>query len=308
VKCRSWVFFVFFLFTVPLLFPEESEPLWVLVEKGKAELQKKEYGNALHYFKEVLLIREEYPEIYILIGDIYKTSDNPIAEEYYRQAYDLKYYFEVFLERYVALYKLIDLYKAEKDYRQYEAYLSITLSEDETYLSDYFNQYKNDYYSIFTTKGLNRLLVLYRITGYQHVIKAHAELGWYKYKTGMYKDSVIHLLFALVGIVSEAFEEVRHIKPLYEYSTMTDFLSTALVYDHIRAYLVDESDIYRLLYYLGCAEYALEKDYILSREIWQIITGSPVPNEYRSMARMQIQNPVPEPLIDVQKDLEYEWD
>lgn len=286
---------------------DQEEPVWVLVEKGKAELRKKEYGNALTYFKAAISIREEYPEVYILIGDIYKMSDNPIAEEYYKQAYDLRAFFELPLDKYTALYRLVALYKAEKNYPKYEEYLNKTLFEDETYLSEHFTQYKNDFFKIFTSKGLDRLLILYRITGYQHVIAAHSELGWYYYKTGMYKDSIIHLLFALVGVVSEAFAEVRRIKPLYDYSTMADFLKEVFAFSHVGKYL-EESYIFRLLYYLACAEFAHEGDYVLARKLWQIIIQSPVPNEYMNRAKMQIQSPETEPLIDVQKEPDYEWD
>ncbi|MBN2534993.1 MAG: hypothetical protein JXB88_19080 [Spirochaetales bacterium] len=309
MKINIFIVFTIFMFIQVFIYPaEQEEPVWVIVEKGKAELRKKEYGNALTYFKAAISIKEEYPEVYILIGDIYKMSDNPIAEEYYRQAYDLRLFFELPLEKYSALYKLVTLYKSEKNYRLYEEYLYKALQEDKKYLSEYFDQYKNDFYTIFTSKGLDRLLVLYRITGYEHVITAHSELGWYNYKTGMYKDSVIHYLFALVGVISEAFEEVRRIKPLYEYSTMTDFLKTAFAFQHVRRYLVEESDIFKLLYYLACAEYAQEKDYILSRELWQIIVENPVSNEYINRAKMQIRSPAVEPLIDVKKDLKYEWD
>ena len=290
---------------------EQEDPVWVLVEKGKAELRKKEFGNALKYFKEAIMIKEEFPGVYILIGDIYKMSDNPIAKEYYEQAYELRHFFEIPGEKYTVLYKLISLYKAEKNYKQYEALLKKTLIEDETYLSEFFDKktgkFTDNYYTLYDSKGLNRLLILYRILDYQHVIKAHAELGWYNYKTGMYKESIIHSLFAIVGVVSEAFKEVRGIKPLYDFTTMTDFLHVALQYGYISTYLIEESDIYRLLYYLGCATY-VEIGYIPAREIWKIIAQSPVPTIYKDRALMQIQSPKPEKLIDIPKDIEYEWD
>ncbi|MBN2441443.1 MAG: hypothetical protein JXJ04_08850 [Spirochaetales bacterium] len=305
---KSLIFLLIVLFISFFTFAEsQDDPLWVIVEKGKAELRKKEYGNALTYFKAAIMQKEEYPEVYVLIGDIYRISDNPLAMHYYRQAYDLRHFFEIPRDTYTVLYKLAFLYKAERNYREYESMLKTALAEDKTYLKEFFTPLKDDYFRIFTSKGLDRLLVLYRILGNQHMIQAHAELGWYNYKTGMYKESIIHSLFALVLVVSEAYKEVRYLKPMYDYVTMEDFLLTGLQYSHISKFLLQEANIYELLYYLGCATY-VESGYIPAKSIWTIVAQSPVPNSYKERAKMQIQAPQPEKLIDIPKDIDYDWD
>ena len=48
--------------------------------------------------------------------------------------------------------------------------------------------------------------------------------------------------------------------------------------------------------------------YIPAKSIWTIVANSPVPNAYKERARMQIQSPKPEKLIDIPKDIDYEWD
>jgi hypothetical protein len=123
----------------------------------------------------------------------------------------------------------------------------------------------------------------------------------------MYKESVIHSLFAIVGVVSEAYTEVRDIKPLYDFSTLTDFLNTGLQFGYISDFLLQEGGIYSLLYYLGCATY-IESGYLPAKGIWTIVAQSPVPTPYKERARIQIQSPNPEPLIDIPKDIEFEWD
>jgi len=316
---KIFLLFISILFSLSAIHSlAQDDPLWVLVEKGKAEMRKKEYGNALKYFKDAISVKEEFPEVYILIGDIYKLSDNKIAKEYYEEAYKYQYFFEIPADKYRTLYKLAYLYKEEGNYREYEIKCKEILHADTGYFSEYFDKtkkeldddylLKDDFINLFKSKGLNRLLILHRITGYQQMTQAHAELGWYYYKTGMYKKSVNHSLFAVISIISEAFQELRRIQPLYEYSRLNNFLNTALTFDYIKKYLLEESDIYKILYYLACAEYAYEEDYLKAKGIWQVIADSPVWNEYKSRANKQIQSPWTEKLlIDIPVDENYNW-
>jgi tetratricopeptide (TPR) repeat protein len=295
------------LFSGICLAEQADEPAWIVFEKGKAELRKKEYGNALRFFKMAIQIKGTFPEAELLIGDIYRLSDNPIAIEYYQRAYELKKYFVIPDDKYTALYRIIDVCREEKNYREYSETVKKVIEEDLTYFTEQFQRYHKEFFTIFSSSHLDQLLVLHRIPDRQYVVKAHSEYGWYYYKTGMYKDSIIHSLFAVVGAISEAFRELRRYQPLYAYTTMNDFLENAFTYEDIRSYLVDDVDIFSILYYLGCAAY-VEIGYTRARQVWNSVADSSYKNKYQDQARKQINNPWVEELLDIPKKIEFEWE
>ncbi|MBN1696187.1 MAG: hypothetical protein JW881_01625 [Spirochaetales bacterium] len=285
----------------------DNEPAWVIFEKAKAEYTKKEYGNALSFCKAAIQKKGIFPEAELLLGDIYRISDNPIAIDYYKQAYELKNFFEIPEDKYTVLYRMTDLYREEKNYREYSETLRTIIEEDADYYEEQFKRYRKEFYKIFFTDGLDRVLILHRIEDSQFVVKAHAEYGWYYYKTGMYEDSIVHSLFAVVGAVTEAFGEIRRYQPLYFYTTMPAFIGDAFSYEHIRSYLEEDVRIFELLYYLGCAVY-VEIGYARAKQIWSIVAESPYQNNFKRRSQIQIQNPRVEELLVVPKKSGYEWE
>jgi hypothetical protein len=288
---------LFFFVSEAVSFGEE--PTWVTFEKGKESFRKKEYGEALSYFKQAIASKKNYPEAEIAVGDVYAvSSEYKLAESQYRKALKLKSFFEYPERTYIVLYRLADLYERMKNNKALEETLLAIIGEDPSYYKNVYAKYKDVFYRVFTNQGPDRLLVLYRIPNSQFTLKAHLELGTYYYRHGRFEQSVSNSLIALVGMVTDALIEYKGENPIYQLKTLDGFLRDVLAREDLREFLVDRSDIYEVLYYLGNAMYALGK-FDFAKKMWQLVAGSQYTPTYSARAKNQLTSPVIEEYVDL---------
>jgi tetratricopeptide (TPR) repeat protein len=264
-----------------------------------------EYGKALHLFMQALEQKRIYPEAELAIGDIFKAQGEiPIAEKQYLKAYDQKDNFEVPDCKYIALYRLVRLYKEQEEYLKWEQTLFKVLKEDKAYYSDRFGRLYDTFLRVYTERGLNRLLVLYRLEE-KHTIYAHGELGEHynreyvqsrdKTKRGELAESaMVHYLFAVVTLLSEVIEELRFWDPEYRFTDLPSLLRSTARREALYDYLI-QTDIFKYLYYLGVATYAAGYEERAS-DIWSILKDEQQAGRYRNLAREQLTDPRVSPL------------
>ncbi len=250
---------LFFLFCQFNLFSEDkSNPkaAWILLEEGRVLLTRSDIGKALKLFQQALnKKRGIYPEADIAIGDVFlEEGEYDLALLHYKNAYKYRSAFSIPDEIYSLLYKMSDIYLTRKNYILMIKTLNAVLKDSSFFSNPRYDKLRNSIYSAYINKGLDYLLQLYRFNE-DFTIKAHNDLGWFYYRTGRYRESVLNYLFALISIISDSVAELKTHDPDFEFTGITDFIKDSFKRDNISDFLI-RSNFFKSLYYLAGATYA----------------------------------------------------
>ncbi len=281
-------------------------PTWLIFEKGVLEMDRGEYGNALHLFLQAQEHKRIYPEVEIAIGDIYKVQGEIIlAEKQYLKAYDQRGAFEVPDDKYTALYRLVRLHKEQQDYVKWEKILHDVLREDQDYYRDRFERLYDTFLKVYLDSGIDRLLVLYRLEG-KHATYAHGELGEHfnrSYvetgkRTGkrqLAESAMVHYLFAIVVLFTDVIDEIRFWDPRFRFTDLTSLFAHLAMRTNLHDYLGD-TQIFKYLYYLAVASYAAGYDE-RADEVWRVLEAEQQAGRYGNLSRSQLSDPRVAPLL-----------
>ena len=287
---------------------------WQLYEQGKAKLDDPdgpELGEALLSFQEAIDKRGgNFPEAEMAIGDIYfQEGAFALAKRQYEKAFELRKGMEVAEEKYSVLYRLADLHEIQEMYADMERYLQQVLEDQPYFTEERYSGFRDAFVSTFDEKGLDHLFKLYRMEGVAFSVPAHAKLGWFYYRTGR-SGAILHSLFALDIMATEAVKELRRVQPGFVFITIEDFLDAALQRDNIREYLAS-GEFFKTLYYLATATYAASRP-SLAEPIWQLLASYPLevmgPGAltYADLATRQLKSPWVDPYINTSvRKIEY---
>ncbi len=262
-------------------------PPWLAHEYGKTAFREKEYGFSLIFFRKALEKKKKYPEAEMWIGAVFqKEGEYILAEQQYKKAYAQKNYLQIEEDKYRILYRLASLYgnweRKEKSYQD----ILLRITGEHEYVSVFFNdRIKERIITTFKSKGINKVLRLYRINK-QFPLKAHTGLGEFYFNSGRYWDSMLNYLYSVVIVSSAAIEEFRKINPQYEFQGIDSFLgiilneklasasnyiSTPDFKEKINAYFND-TEFYKNLLCLGkalCAESGYFRPE--ARHLWKVV-------------------------------------
>jgi tetratricopeptide (TPR) repeat protein len=279
---------------------------WFLYEQGKAKLDDPdgpELGEALLCFQKAIELRGgTFPEAEMAIGDIYfREGAFALAGRQYQKAYELRTGMEIAEEKYTVLYRLADLHEIQELYADMENYLLQILQDQPYFAEDQYRNFQDAFLSTYYEDGLNHLFRLYRMDGVAFAVPAHAQLGWFYYRTGR-PSAILHCLFALDIVVTESMQELRRLNPGYEFTTVQAFLDAALERENVARYLL-EADFYMSLYYLGASTYAASLPR-LAESVWRILATYPLESvgrgaaAYGDLASRQLESPWIDPYIN----------
>lgn len=279
---------------------------WLIFEKGVLEMDRGEYGNALHLFLQAQEHKRIYPEVEIAIGDIYKMQGEIIlAEKQYLKAYDQRDAFEVPDDKYTALYRLVRLHKEQQDNVKWKNVLEEVLREDQDYYRDRFERLYDTFLKVYLDSGIDRLLVLYRLEG-KHATYAHGELGEHfnrSYvetgeRTGkreLAESAMVHYLFAIVVLFTDVIDEIRFWDPRFRFTDLTSLFAHLAMRTNLHDYLGD-TQIFKYLYYLAVASYAAGYD-DRAKEVWRVLGAEQQAGRYGNLSRSQLSDPRVAPLL-----------
>ena len=298
-----------FLILAPSLLPAQKNNFieaWFLYEQGKAKLEDRdgpELGEALLFFQEAIDKRGgTFPEAEMAIGDIYfREGAFALAKRQYGKAYELRTGMEIAEEKYTILYRLANLHEIQELYADMEINLHQVLEDQPYFVGDQFQKFQDAFLSTYYDKGLDHLFKLYRMDGVAFAVPAHAGLGWFYYRTGR-PSAILHCLFALDIIITEAVKELRRIDPEFVLTTVQAFLDASLERENIREYLV-ASEFFKTLYYLATSTYAASLP-SLAESVWQILATYPLESvgtsatTYAELSRRQLESPWLDPYIN----------
>ena len=276
-----------------------DEPAWLLMERGEEAFNRGELGDALRIFRSVLARNEIAPEPHYWIGRVFEEEGElELAEKEYQRALDYKRQLYLLEDELIIRERLARLYKIRGEYGAFEKALLAIIALDEEFDSPAGVAQQSAMIRLVSNQGLAKVVELYRIDASESYL-AHAELGLFYYRTGRYRDSVLHLLYAGLTLLSRTIEYQRQEDPFYEYESLAGLLERALSDRENGAYLT-QNRAGALFYYLGAALYASgasgtwEEVLNLVRDTFD---GSP----WRSRAIAQLADPYIEPVITAEE-------
>ncbi len=288
--------FILFLMAPTTVFGQFIKtPSWILYEQGNAFFSMKEYGSALKKYQEAIASFGIFPEAEIGIGDVYlQEGELDLAIKQYKKAYELKNSFYIPEMKYEALYKLAGIYETSQTYKSFEDALKTVLLDDMNYNQPSTSRLRDQFESNYYGKGLDFVLKLYRFPE-RFPTDAHSKLGWFYYRSGNYKTSVLHLLYSVVYKVSDAADYVASGDVDFEFTTLVDFLelsnNNSILIDYLKA-----SGAFKDLYYLAGSAFKVGFP-AHARMIWQLLSKSSLAGSYADLSARQLKSPWTEPLL-----------
>jgi tetratricopeptide (TPR) repeat protein len=308
IRFLSFCLAALLIFSAILLTAQEDNYVeaWFLYEQGKAKLEDSdgpELGEALLLFQEAIDKRGgTFPEAEMAIGDIYfREGAFALAERQYNKAFELRAGMDISEEKYTILYRLSELYEIQELYADMQVYLLQALEDQPYFKGDQFQKFQDAFLATYFEKGLDHLFKLYRMDGVAFAVAAHAKLGWFYYRTGR-PTAILHCLFALDIMVSEAVKELRRINPEFVFTTVQAFLDVSLERDNIKEFLID-GEFFKTMYYLATSTYAVSYP-SQANSIWLILSTYPLQSigpsatTYVDLSKRQLNSPWTDPYIN----------
>ena len=272
-------------------------PYWLLYDQGNAFMDSKEYGSALQKYQEAIAKAGTFPEAEMAIGDILREEgEADLAIRHYTKAYNLRNSFYIPETKYDCLYKLARIYEEQRMYRQMEDSLLAIVMDDKGFNQPATSHIRDQIESNYYNNGLDFVLKLYRFTVF-FPEEAHSRLGWYYYKTGRFKQSVVHFLFSLIYKTSESSNYMASKDVDFQFLTLRDFLGQTSADKEVNQYL-SSADIYKDLYYLAGSTFA-EGYPEHASQIWKLLLDTKSPKPYADLSRKQLKSPWIEPFIQM---------
>ena len=308
------IFLLFCLVFATSVFPvrlsaerDDLESSWILLEKAKsliAEPGGQRMGEALELLRKAIEERAIFPEAEIAIGEIYfREGALELAKEQLAKVLKKEYrdVLRVREEAYAVLYRLAEINERQGEYGSMEKRLLEVLNAHPVYAQPESQRLRTAMLKAYLVRGLDQVFRLYRLDNAGFALSAYSKLGWFYYRWGRFEPaSIMHSLFALDIMISEAVAEIRRFSPMYEFKTLEDFLDVAMKRENVRDYLV-ASDFFRVAYYLAAATFAAGHPSRAS-ETFRLLAASRAPaadiGPYRDLARKQLKSPWVEPYLN----------
>jgi tetratricopeptide (TPR) repeat protein len=290
----------------PPLQPPRDEPAWLLFERAMERKDAGELGEALELLQRVRKTGFKRPEVEMAMGDIFDAQAEPdIAEQHYRQAWDLRDALEASEDRFVLVYRLADMLRQVGRYEPMEKAYQEALAEAP---ASSFPQIRVPMARLFRQYGIDRVMERYRLTDVMRqaarnreprfadvpTAAAHSGLAWYYARAGRPADAIENALFSTVIVLSQAIEEYKQRVPHYRFESVSRFLALAAREPDIHEFL-SGGTLPGDLYTLGVALEALNEPEA-AVAAWRLLTGSPLEGRWRDLADRQLVRPFTETL------------
>jgi tetratricopeptide (TPR) repeat protein len=268
---------------------------WSIYEQGNAALARKEYGQALKFYKDAIDVAGIFPEAEMGLGDVYMAEGEfSIARSQYEKAYSNRNAFYIADAKYDVLYKLAHLFEEQELYKLMEDRLASIVSDDRHYSETPNSQMRTQVEKNYLSRGLDRTLTLYGFND-AFAMTAHSKLGWFYYRTGRFSQAISHLLYSTISRVSQINGYLREGDIDYQFSALNDALNSVELNPELKGYVV-RSDLYKDLYYLAGATFANGyPGHALT--LWRLIADQPGAGAYQEMSKKQLKKPSIEPLL-----------
>lgn len=161
-----------------------SNPAWIYKIQGDKYYYLNNYSKAIIFYNKALKQKIDYPEVYYMLGKIYKKKN----------LYDLSLYY----------FGLAEKYKKKFEIKEFEIYLYYEISETLFYLKKYmlfldynFKILRKDFNFKFFDKTVYSLINILH-EGYSIFGKAYFRIGYYYFFTGNFQKALKYFVYSRI--------------------------------------------------------------------------------------------------------------
>lgn len=239
------------------------------------------FNNSVKQIVSYIKAQEQYPEVYKLIGDIYKIEgEYSLSEEYYQKAWENKDILDVKDEKYEILYLLAELSQITGDYNKMEVRL-LNITQAETVekrnilLKSMTTLIKKD-----SKDTLNKFFQMYRFSDF-YSLKAYCLLADYYMSINLEEKALSFSALAVITGFTKLENVISKRDIDYKYVDLQTFLEDVSNYYDLVSW-GDENNIWQSFDLLcELSEKIGAKSF--SYDLLQILAKSS-PNEYYQKA------------------------
>ena len=213
---------------------ERNELIPITLIKKYFTLKGESYfDNSLAALVNHIKSKEHYPEVYKLIGDIYKLEgEYTYAEEYYSKALNYSSVFDIPNDKYEVLYLLAEISEINQDFERMEIRLLNILVDDPFYKNK--NLTTSMYNTLKSPKkdSFEKFFKLYSASNY-FSLKAYYKLSDYYYKTNQIEKAINFASLSVITSVQKINEIIKKRNINFEYKNIESLLYQIQYYDDI---------------------------------------------------------------------------
>lgn len=277
------------------VFADKAASAWLLYEEGNALYEQREFGKALQRYKDAIALTGTLPEAEAGIGDVYREEGElGLALAQYQKALNHRNTLQVAETRYEIQYRIASVYRDQELYKLMEDTLLAVAADDPNWGKGTGSRLRAQVGALYFSKGMDQVLRLYRFAD-SFAARAHAELGWFYYRTGRFPQAVSHLLYAVIPAASELARWHRERDVEWEFSSFDSLLRSSSGSRELQEY-AQTSGLFRNTYYLACATWASMYPK-LATALWRLLGQLEPAGEYAELSRRQVKAPWVEPYL-----------
>ncbi len=177
--------------------------------------------------------KEHYPEVYKLIGDIYKLEgEYKFAEEYYKKALDNSNVLNIPNDRFELLYSLAEISEINEDYKRMEIRLLNILTDDSTYKNKALSKALLNTVVSNKKDCFEKFFELYRGNNY-FSLKAYSKLSDYYYSIQDYDKAFNFCALNVITSITKIQEVISSRDITFDFKNIENLLYHVQYYDDI---------------------------------------------------------------------------
>jgi tetratricopeptide (TPR) repeat protein len=258
---------------------------------------KANLNNSAKSALEVFVRLKAYPEAEYWIGETYRVEGElGIALKQFQKAHDQRAALETPGFDMEILYKIADIHRIRQEYTLMERILLEILKQDSLWSQDSGAFVRSAMIRTLDNEGIDRFLAIYRYNN-PISLQAHRLLGFFYSVSGRHNRAAEHLTFAFLIQNSIVIDEMVRLQYGYTVTTLTDLLAEVMRRPALVSFF-EETEYYRIMYYLGAAFFGSGK-LNTARRFWDVIAQRQDAGEWRVRSQAQLKRPFVEQVVEL---------
>ena len=218
---------------IPILQERQDFDALEILDRYEKYFGYEKFDNSCKKLISFIKERKKFPEAEYLKGKIYQLEgEYKFAEEFFFQAYKDSSILDIPSEKYDILYSLADISFVQKNFKKYEEYLLLILSQDEAYKDLNLKRAMNNTISSTRPDCVEKFFLMYRSDNYR-LLKAYFELSAYYLSKNEKQRALDCVALGCLTGFTKIYNTVQKRNPDFEYKGLTELLNEASTYPDI---------------------------------------------------------------------------
>lgn len=267
---------------IEVLTEREEKDSISIINKYVSLYTKDFFNDDVHVLAKWLKEKQNYPEAYYLIGQIYQIEgETEVALQFYQKALESQNYLDINECKFEILLSMAQIYKSQQKNDDLEKTLLLILDNDETFKNQQFvnslyNTIKND-----KPNSVNKLFILF--SGYsKYSIKALYELSLLYDSYGVADKSLQLIALTCVEAFTHILEILLDRDVIYKFTDLEDFFNECKKYEDILEW-ARINNVFEAFYLF--ADKTFQQNYTnFATELFSILAKSLPDEKYKNLS------------------------